>query len=294
MASVLAALPDPAFLLSRSGKYVAVFGGSDARYYHNGSGLVGLYIADLIAAEKADWFLAQIDFVLSTKKLLIVEYELSNKDVKGLSDAGPAEPIWFEGRIQPLDFLVDGEPLVLWVASNISARHTLELKLREQSELDQLTGLFNRRGFMRHLMYHFESFQRHATPTALLMIDLDGFKKINDTYGHQAGDNVLILIAGICRNQLRKTDTAARLGGDEFVIILPNTSQQQALQFADRLCARVASETANGAFGAQAVSISVGVSSIMAEDKTTEQTMKRVDNALYKAKRSGRNRVMSA
>lgn len=102
MASVLGALPDPAFILSRTGKYVAVFGGRDTRYYHDGSSLVGRYISELIKPDKANWFLDQIDHALTSRKLLIREYELSNKDVLGLPDEGPPEPIWFEGRVQAL------------------------------------------------------------------------------------------------------------------------------------------------------------------------------------------------
>lgn len=149
MALVLEALPDPAFVLSRSGKYIAVFGGRDTRYYHNGSDLVGLYVADLIKPDKANWFLDQIDQAMASRKLLVVEYELGNRDVKGLPDEGPEQPIWFEGRIQALGFPVDGEDVALWVASNISERHELEVRLREQSDTDQLTGLFNRRNWSR-------------------------------------------------------------------------------------------------------------------------------------------------
>ena len=144
MATVLDALPDPAFILSRSGKYVAVFGGRDKRYYHDGSNLVGLYIADLIKPDKAQWFIDRIAQALESRKLLIEEYELGSRDVKGLPDDGPENPIWFEGRIQALSFSVDDEDVVLWVASNISERHALEIKLRELSDTDQLTGLFNR------------------------------------------------------------------------------------------------------------------------------------------------------
>ena len=131
LALILEALPDPVFIFTRSGKYVAVFGGRDTRYYHDGTGLIGLYIQDLIKPEKANWFLEQIAKALDTQKLMVVEYELSNRDVKGLLDEGPADPIWFEGRIQALSFQVDENDVVLWVASNISERHHLEVKLRE-------------------------------------------------------------------------------------------------------------------------------------------------------------------
>lgn len=140
---------------------MAVFGGRDARYYHDGSGLVGLRVSDVVKAEKANWFLEQIELALESGKLLIKEYELSQKDVKGLRDEGPEQSIWFEGRIQALDFLVGGESVVLWVASNISERHELEVKLREFSDTDQLTGLFNRRKLERDLTLHHETFERH-------------------------------------------------------------------------------------------------------------------------------------
>lgn len=160
MALVLDALPDPAFILSQSGRYVAVFGGKDARYYHDGSGLVGLYLSDVLNDEKTTYYLGIIQQALDSRKLLIEEYELSNKDVKGLPDEGPSQPIWFEGRIQALDFLVNNEPVVLWVASNISKRHKLELQLRQLSDTDQLTGLYNRRRLDRDLQLLFDTFSR--------------------------------------------------------------------------------------------------------------------------------------
>lgn len=178
MAVVLDALPDPAFILSRSGKYVAVFGGRDGRYYHNGKALVGTCISDVVRTGKAEWFLDRIDKALGSGNLLIEEYELSNKDIKGLADDGPDQPIWFEGRIQALDFQVDGEDVVLWVASNTSERHELELRLRALGDTDQLTGLFNRRKLIRDLTMHYETFERHSVPTSVMIFDLDYLKKI--------------------------------------------------------------------------------------------------------------------
>ncbi|CAM4234556.1 GGDEF domain-containing protein [Vreelandella rituensis] len=233
MTAVLEALPDPAFILSHSGKYVAVFGGRDTRYYHDGTGLVGLYISDLIRPHKASWFLEQIDRALASRKLVVEEYELSNKDVKGLPEEGPEVPIWFEGRIQALDFVVDGEAVVLWVASNISERHDLEIRLRELGDTDQLTCLFNRRKLERDLTLHYELFERHSVPTSILMFDLDNLKKINDSQGHHVGDEMILAVANVCRLELRKTDTACRFGGDEFVVALPNTEREHAVQFAD-------------------------------------------------------------
>ncbi|MFD1009028.1 MULTISPECIES: GGDEF domain-containing protein [Oceanisphaera] len=294
MASVLRALPDPAFILSRSGKYSAVFGGRDARYYHDGNGLIGLYISDIVKTEKANWFIEQIELALESGALLIKEYELSNKDVKGLSDEGPDQPIWFEGRIQALDFLVDDEEVVLWVASNITQRHELEVKLRELSDTDQLTKLFNRRKLEADLAVHYETFERHAMPISMLIFDLDHLKQINDTQGHHAGDKAILTVADICRAELRKTDVACRFGGDEFVIVLPNTNLVHAAQFAERLRARFNLALSHCSVDGIAVTVSIGVATMAPTDRSYEDTLKRADGALYEAKRNGKNRVISA
>lgn len=293
LAAVLEALPDPAFILSRSGKYVAVFGGRDARYYHDGTGLVGLYVADLIKPKKAKWFLAQIDRALQSRKLLIEEYQLSNIDVQGLPDEGPEEPIWFEGRIQALDFLVDDEQVVLWVASNITGRHNLEVQLRELSDTDQLTGLFNRRKLERDLTLHHDKFVRHGVPTSILLFDLDNLKIINDALGHHVGDEMILTVANICRSTLRKTDTACRLGGDEFVVALPNTQRAHAEQFAQRLQQSFRQQLSRFAVGNTVATASIGVTIMLSADTSYQDTLKRADLALYEAKGLGKDRVIS-
>ncbi|MDD2162441.1 diguanylate cyclase [Pseudomonas sp. MIL19] len=294
MALILEALPDPAFILSRSGKYVAVFGGRDARYYHDGTGLIGQYIADLIKPDKANWFLEQIARALESRKLLIEEYELSNRDVRGLLDEGPKEPIWFEGRIQALSFLVDDEEVVLWVASNISHRHNLEMRLRELSDTDQLTGLFNRRKLEHELTRHFESSVRYSVPTSIILFDLDNLKKVNDTKGHHVGDEMIQVVANICRSALRTTDFACRLGGDEFVVALPNTGCEQAIPFANRLHDRFRKELSRFSVEGTIVTVSIGVTTMVPEDRSYEDTLQRADRALYKAKRMGKDRIVSA
>lgn len=294
MALILEALPDPAFILSRSGKYVAVFGGRDTRYYHDGTGLIGLHIADVIKPEKANWFLQQIARALASRQLLVEEYELSNRDVKGLPDDGPKEPIWFEGRIQALNFLVDGEEVVLWVASNISERHLLEAKLRELSDTDQLTGLFNRRKLEHDLALHYESSVRYAVPTSIFIFDLDNLKTINDTKGHHAGDEIIQAVANICRSSIRKADTACRFGGDEFVIALPNTDREHAMQMAQRLHERFREELKRFSVAGTVVSASIGVTTILPEDRSYEDTLKRADRALYEAKSQGKDKIVLA
>ena len=288
MALILEALPDPAFIFTRSGKYVAVFGGRDTRYYHDGTGLIGLYIQDLIKPEKANWFLEQIAKALDTQKLMVVEYELSNRDVKGLLDEGPAEPIWFEGRIQALSFQVDEDEVVLWVASNISERHHLEVKLRELSDTGQLTGLYNRRRLEHDLTLHHQALTRYAVPTSVCMFDLDNLKIINDTQGHHVGDQMIQAAANICRTALRKNDTACRFGGDEFVIVLENTSAEEAYLVAERIRSCAGELEFYGAESLFHITLSIG---LIEGAAPLDELLEKADRAMYASKNKGKNKT---
>ncbi|QSX30621.1 diguanylate cyclase [Shewanella cyperi] len=297
--AIFQALPDPVFILTRSGRYADILGGSDSRYYHDGSMLIGQKIEDVLIPEKADWFMLQIERALASRQLLVVEYGLAGSDVKGLGNDGPDTVIWFEGRIQALDFTIDGEDAVVWVASNISARHELEAQLRHKSEIDELTGLHNRRSLMVQLRNQFSLFQRYQTQTAILLFDLDFLKTINDSCGHLMGDRVLRLIADCCRKHLREQDFSARYGGDEFVILMPQTSVEQAEHLAQRLRLAIVS-----AMGSQPLhsrnnpndaikerGISGGLSQFSAGDASFEDVIGRADRLLYMAKQQGRNRI---
>lgn len=284
IAALLSALPDPAFILTRSGRYAAIFGGTDSRYYHDGSSLIGKSINEVLHAEKASWFEAQIAIALASQGLHVVEYPLGRQDVKGLGTDGPEELIWFEGRVQPLEHQVLDEDAVLWVASNITASKNLEALLRMQSETDSLSGLANRRKLMSSLTEHFELFARYKMPAAVLIFDIDHFKNINDQQGHLTGDKTIVTTAEVCRRELRATDFPARLGGDEFVVLMPHTDSVQALPIAERLRLRIAEQTG--------ATISGGLSEMTQGDLSYEEVLKRADDALYRAKRDGRNRII--
>jgi diguanylate cyclase (GGDEF)-like protein len=294
LAAVLNALPDPAFILTRSGRYMAIFGGIDARYYHDGSHLIGKTIHEVLEADKANWFQQEIEKALQSQALHIVEYGLAACDVKDLPSIGPSYSLWFEGRIQALDFPVNGEDAVLWVASNITARKELENRLRMLSEIDALSGLLNRRKLMHVLAEHFDTFERYGTPMAMLIFDIDHFKRVNDEHGHLAGDVVIRTTADVCRCELRSTDAPARLGGDEFVVLMPHTTRDPAAPIAERLRQRIADTLhALGSIG-DGVTISGGLSEFRPSDASCEDVLKRGDDALYQAKRGGRNRIICA
>jgi len=291
LSAIVAALPDPVFVLTRSGRYAAILGGTDSRYYHDGSSLVGRSLFDVLDAGKARWFCEQIGIALSQRRLHVVEYSLGGPDVEGLQDDGPSGQIWFEGRVQALELPFDGEEAVLWVASNITARHQMALQLRQLSETDELSGLANRRKLMRMLAERFEEHARYGTPCAVLSFDIDHFKSINDVLGHEAGDRAIARAASVCLAALRSNDLAARLGGDEFVVLMPHTSLAMAEQTARRLATEISEALMDLRVGERPVTISAGVSELRAGDNSIDAVLKRADQALYRAKSAGRNRV---
>lgn len=288
LTSILSSLPDPAFILTRSGRYAEIFGGKDSRHYHDGSALIGLNMFDVLKEEKARWFAAEIEKALDSGVLHIVEYELSGSDVKGAGD-GPSHPIYFEGRVQALNFKVDGEDAVVWVASNITDKNDIQQKLRSLSETDALTGLYNRRKLIETLDDRLAAFEREKAQTSVLVFDLDNFKRLNDERGHEAGDAALVEIARLCRQHLRKSDMVARIGGDEFVVVMPGTQRDDALEIAERLRQHVPvylRETLR-----YESTISGGVSEFGSPDRLSSEILKRADAGLYHSKRAGRNRV---
>ena len=289
---LLAALPDPVFIITENGRYAGVFGGTDPGYYHNGSSLEGASLQDVLPGEKADWFLEQVHRTLREQRLVVVEYGLAGTEIEGIdSHDGPAGELWFEARIQPLSITCDGERAVVWTARNITKRHELEAELRLLSETDALTGVFNRRKLIDRLTQHLQEFQRYGHTAALIMLDIDHFKGINDRYGHLMGDEVLCQVSTTCLQQLRKPDLLARFGGEEFAALLPGTDLNGARLTAERLRQAVARTEMKLTVGTCSVTISIGVSEFLAEDRRIENVIKRTDDALYEAKRQGRNRV---
>jgi len=160
---------------------------------------------------------------------------------------------------------------------------------------DSLTGLYNRRYMESHLTTLVEQAATRGKPLTALVLDIDYFKAINDTHGHDAGDDVLRDFATRIRKAIRGIDLACRYGGEEFVIVMPETDMAVATVVAERLRRRIASERFSIQQGASAieVTISVGIATLDTADDTAASILKRADQALYRAKRDGRNRVVA-
>ncbi len=178
-------------------------------------------------------------------------------------------------------------------ASALATSQYVEEK-EHQAVRDRLTDLYNRRAFDDLLAGAIARADRRGSTVALLMLDLDNFKKLNDTYGHPAGDAVLRHTAGVLRKQLRQGDQAARFGGEEFAVILPDTDEPGALHLAERV--REAMQQARLVFaGAKlAVTVSVGAAVWPRQAQEADTLLEAADRALYAAKEAGRNRVRSA
>lgn len=159
---------------------------------------------------------------------------------------------------------------------------------RREARTDVLTGLLNRRAL-------FDTFNDGDLPpfTSLVVFDLDDFKAINDTYGHALGDEVIRQFAATLRSEIRAIDTAARLGGEEFAVVLPRSRSETAVQVAERVRRAFGEASVATAKGALRCTVSAGVASAAAGGEPLSEVLRRADDALYVAKRNGRNRVVA-
>ena len=195
---------------------------------------------------------------------------------------------------------IDRNELLARIKAQIKRkRHADLLRARldqgmEHAITDPLTGLHNRRYMEGHLSTLVAQSVQSGRSLSVLVADIDFFKKVNDTYGHDAGDNVLREFSTRLRRNTRGIDLACRMGGEEFVIIMPDTDLARALQVAERLRSCIAAETFQvNADSTLAVTASVGVATLERQEDTPEALFKRADLALYAAKREGRNRAVA-
>ncbi len=203
-----------------------------------------------------------------------------------------------DGRALERDYLpiVSGDAFLghLWLYRDITERKERELELRRLATTDILTGLPNRRHFLERMEQELARFHRFGKATALLMIDIDHFKQVNDRLGHAAGDAVLRHFAAITLGTLRKIDLVGRIGGEEFALILPGTDAEGARLYAERLRRSVEGHACLVGATEVPLTVSIGLTLFTADDGGNDLPLARADAALYRAKQEGRNRVASA
>ena len=187
----------------------------------------------------------------------------------------------------------------LYLAGQVSSsieNIALHELVSEQAVTDELTGLSNNRGFRQLIEKEATRAERFDHVLSLIMIDIDDFKRINDTYGHLQGDKVLRMVGRVLQLESRGVDEPARYGGEEFAVALPETDLDGALDLAERVRARIESERVPrvGGGGTVSVTASVGAASMRGSAQGAEALIAAADAALYEAKRAGKNRVASA
>ncbi len=177
------------------------------------------------------------------------------------------------------------------VATSKLALEQANKQLSRLSRTDRLTGLLNRGSWESLLNTEFARYRRYRQPCSLVMLDIDHFKRINDSHGHPAGDEVIRHTAGVIRDCLRDADLAGRYGGEEFGLILPQTDARGAEVISERLRQAIANATVHTHGLSLGYTISLGVASLTPEINSPQDWLQRADQALYRAKREGRNRV---
>jgi two-component system cell cycle response regulator len=173
-------------------------------------------------------------------------------------------------------------------------RHNVQLSL-EMAITDQLTGLHNRRYMSRHLDTLVSSARKNGRPLAFVIMDIDYFKQVNDTHGHDIGDEVLKEFANRINANVRGLDLACRYGGEEFVVVMPDTDMSFAYSISERLRQSIETTPVKISRSPHAlnITISIGIASLEDGDASAEALLRRADQALYRAKRSGRNKVVA-
>jgi diguanylate cyclase (GGDEF)-like protein/PAS domain S-box-containing protein len=178
---------------------------------------------------------------------------------------------------------------------DITGRMQLEQQLEYQAHTDYLTGLANRRYFLEQALLELARARRYRSPMSIAMLDLDHFKSVNDTYGHEIGDRVLREFAEIARRTLREVDLMGRMGGEEFAILFPETNDTQAYEVAERLREAIAEHEIAMERGLPIhITVSIGLTTYIDSDANIDVLLSRADQALYKAKREDRNKTCVA
>ena len=178
----------------------------------------------------------------------------------------------------------------IWSVAIVCYLHLKMLAtLEPMATTDQLTRLYNRHYFSAELVKQINIWRRYHSPLSIISLDIDYFKKVNDSYGHLAGDYALQVIAGICIYQVRDTDSVARIGGEEIAILLPGTNVNGALQIAERIRKAVDEFSFSYEQYSFRLTVSMGICELTDETWSVTEIMKAADDALYEAKKTGRN-----
>jgi diguanylate cyclase (GGDEF)-like protein/PAS domain S-box-containing protein len=240
--------------------------------------LRGMALADINAQDETSIFKEMVDSRREKRAYFIHKHTLANGDVRDVEV--------YSGPI-----MIHGTQMLYSVIHDVTERVRLAREMKRMATTDALTGAGNRHDFFRRAEQELRRAERYGHSLTVVMLDIDYFKSINDTHGHQTGDAVLKALAALIQGTLRDTDIFGRLGGEEFAVVLPETDLEGAALVADRLRIQLGDLTVRVRENAVRFTVSIGVSEAKPKDRVIEDVINRADEALYKAKRMGRNRV---
>jgi len=244
--------------------------------------IIGRKDTDVLPLETAEHFHKSDQKVFEHGKKVTIEE--SSEDEDGKLHHFISTKIPFQQEDEP--------PSLIGFSTDVTELFNLKEEFKKQANTEPLTELFNRRYFVEHAEREFNRAQRHSSSLALMSIDIDHFKHINDKYGHPAGDQVLIEVSKCLTSFIRNEDILARIGGEEFSILLPETTLQAAKEAAERIRIGQSKTMIKGYWSGEInITVSIGISCLRVNDKNFEQLFSRTDKALYIAKDLGRNAV---
>lgn len=280
-------IPDLVLVLDEHGNYADIYGASKDLLYKGAVDFLGKNVKDILPKPLADDVLGVIGRALSTGEVQKFEYTLD-------AEKGPCT---FDGRVSPLQHYSSIHPNlqhVLWMARDITEQKNAEQHIEQLAFYDVLTNLPNRRLLFDRLELLLKRLQRHLLKVAVLFIDLNDFKRINDSLGHATGDVLLVQVAERLTPLKRNTDTFARIGGDEFVLVIDSSYQADAEIAADALavCKRLLkalSKPFKLGNGSYKIGASVGICVVDDDTVSAGDILRRADSAMYAAKKLGGN-----
>jgi len=204
------------------------------------------------------------------------------------------QPRWLDMNMVPLSDSQGNITHYACIERDLTRYKKIERQLANMALFDSLTGSLNRTAFFQHADKEFARSKRYFRPLSVIMLDIDHFKRINDQYGHQGGDQVLQIFAEACQEVIRSTDLMGRVGGEEFALLLPDTPLKAAFNLAERLRERINKYPYLAGEMLIEVTASLGVAELHGDDSHFKDLLHRADEALYEAKHAGRNRVKMA
>ncbi len=294
--AILDALPDHVFIFDENGRYVESFGGSYHSSNFNAKNYSNLHLHDVFSTSKARELLAHIHDVIRDNTTKVVKYSVALQDhlllpIQELEALDNPEETWFEAIIKPIDACSRENNLVIWSVRDITKTHLLEQRLKQLAEIDELTGVQNRRAFLSNFDKSIIAHTTHSKTLSCLMIDIDHFKEINDQVGHFSGDQVISSIAQVCQDCIGDEGFIGRIGGEEFAVILEDKSAMQAYRVAERIRQSIHQTKCKVDNIEITTTVSIGVAELSSQRSQAKELLIDADKAMYYSKHSGRNQV---